>query len=71
VAFDRAARVADGFIFFGGGIDHAVDAWKRLRDRVGGLGRSVEDFGTDSAARRRHISARGAAITIDGGYTAP
>jgi probable F420-dependent oxidoreductase len=50
VAFDRAARLADGFIFFGGGIDAAVDAWKRLRDRVGGLGRSVEDFGADYVA---------------------
>ena len=46
VAFERAARLADGFIF-GGGIDHVVDAWKRLRDRVGALGRSVEDFGGD------------------------
>src|SRR4249920_1770091 len=27
-AFDRAARLADGFIFFGGGIDHNVDAWE-------------------------------------------
>jgi probable F420-dependent oxidoreductase len=50
VAFDRAARLADGFIFFGGGVDHAVDAWKRLRDRVGGLGRSVEDFGAEYVA---------------------
>jgi probable F420-dependent oxidoreductase len=50
VAFDRAARLADGFIFFGGGIDHAVDAWKRLRDRVDGLDRSVEDFGADYVA---------------------
>jgi probable F420-dependent oxidoreductase len=50
VAFDRAARLADGFIFFGGGIDHAVDAWQRLRDRVEGLGRSVEDFGADYVA---------------------
>jgi probable F420-dependent oxidoreductase len=50
VAFDRAARLADGFIFFGGGIDHVVDAWKRLRDRVDGLGRSVEDFGADYVA---------------------
>jgi probable F420-dependent oxidoreductase len=47
VAFDRAARLADGFIFFGPGSDHVVDDWKRLRDRVGGLGRSVEDFGAD------------------------
>jgi len=46
-AFDRAARLADGFIFFGGGIDHVVDVWARLRDRVGDLGRSVEDFGRD------------------------
>ena len=50
VAFDRAARLADGFIFFGGGIDHVVDAWKRLRDRVDSLGRSVEDFGADYVA---------------------
>jgi probable F420-dependent oxidoreductase len=55
VAFDRAARLADGFIFFGGGIDHAADAWKRLRDRVGGLGRSVEDFGADYVALSRGV----------------
>lgn len=53
VAFDRAARLADGFIFFGGGIDHSVDAWKRLRDRVRGLGRSVEEFGADYVALPR------------------
>ncbi len=29
-AFDRAARLADGFVFFGGGIDHVVKAWGRL-----------------------------------------
>jgi probable F420-dependent oxidoreductase len=50
-AFDRAARLADGFIFLGGG--HAVDAWGRLRDRVSGLGRSVEDFGADYLAHSR------------------
>jgi alkanesulfonate monooxygenase SsuD/methylene tetrahydromethanopterin reductase-like flavin-dependent oxidoreductase (luciferase family) len=52
-ALDRAARLADGFIFFGGGIDHAVDAWKRLRDRVGGRGRSVEDFGAEYVSLNR------------------
>jgi probable F420-dependent oxidoreductase len=46
VAFDRAARVADGFIF-GGRTDSVVDAWNRLRDRVADLGRSIEDFGAD------------------------
>jgi probable F420-dependent oxidoreductase len=46
-AFDRAARVADGFIFFGGGIERTVDAWEKLRERVRGLGRSVDDFGAD------------------------
>jgi probable F420-dependent oxidoreductase len=49
-AFDRAARLADGFIFFGGGIDHAIDAWNQLRDRVRDVGRSVEDFGGDYVA---------------------
>jgi probable F420-dependent oxidoreductase len=49
-AFDRAARLADGFIFFGGGIDHCVDAWESLRARVRDLGRSVEDFGGDYVA---------------------
>jgi probable F420-dependent oxidoreductase len=52
-AFDRAARLADGFIFLGGGIDQCVDAWKRLRDRVGRLGRSVDDFGADYVALPR------------------
>jgi probable F420-dependent oxidoreductase len=54
VAFDRAARLANGFIFIGGGTtDHVVAAWKRLRDRVGGLGRSVEDFGGEYVALPR------------------
>jgi probable F420-dependent oxidoreductase len=47
-AFDRAARLADGFIFFGG--DDAVADWTRLRDRVRSLGRSAEDFGGDYVA---------------------
>src|SRR5256714_2560993 len=55
VAFDRAARLADGFIFFDGGVDLAVDAWKRLRDRVSGLGRSVEDFGGDYMSLSRGV----------------
>jgi len=50
VTFERAARLADGFIFFGGGIDHRADDWKQLRDRVLGLGRSVDEFGTDYVA---------------------
>jgi probable F420-dependent oxidoreductase len=53
VAFARASRLADGFIFFGGGIDHVVEAWDRLRDRVAGLGRSVDDFGGDYVALPR------------------
>ena len=48
-AFERAARLADGFIFFGGGA-RAIDAWKRLRDRVSGLGRMAEYFGGDYVA---------------------
>jgi probable F420-dependent oxidoreductase len=47
IAFDRAARLGDGFIFFGGGIDHSVNALRRLRDRVDDLGKSGEAFGGD------------------------
>jgi probable F420-dependent oxidoreductase len=47
VAFDRAARLADGFIFFGGTSEEVVDAWKRLQARVEAAGRSVKDFGAD------------------------
>src|ERR1700733_3301947 len=46
-AFDRAARLADGFIFFGGDIDRAVGAWNALRDRLRGHDRSPDDFGAD------------------------
>ena len=46
-AFDRAARLADGFIFFGGGIDNTVQTWNKLRDRVREHGRSLDDFGAD------------------------
>jgi probable F420-dependent oxidoreductase len=50
-AFDRAARLADGFIFIGrGGVGAAVEAWRGLRDRVRDLGRSVEEFGADYVA---------------------
>jgi alkanesulfonate monooxygenase SsuD/methylene tetrahydromethanopterin reductase-like flavin-dependent oxidoreductase (luciferase family) len=49
-AFERASRLADGFIFFGGGVDHSVDAWRRLRARVASVGRSVEAFGADYVA---------------------
>lgn len=50
-AFDRAARLADGFIFFGGGIDHVIGAWDRMRDRLNRLDRSVEDFGGEYVVR--------------------
>ena len=44
-AFDRAARLGDGFIFFGGGTDHAVHAWDRVRDLVRAHGRPADRFG--------------------------
>ena len=47
-AFDRAARLADGFIFFGGG-NRAIDAWTRLRERVrSSAGRSMTSAATTS-----------------------
>src|SRR5580692_1328369 len=47
---DRAARLADGFIFFGS-IDKVVGTWEGLRARVRGLGRSVDDFGGECVVR--------------------
>src|SRR5580692_5701661 len=49
-AYDRAARLGDGFIFFGGGVQTSIDAWASLRRRVHDLGRTVEDFGGDYVA---------------------
>jgi len=50
-AYDRAARLADGFIFIGGDLNGTIEAWKRLRDRVRSLGRSVERFGAEYVTR--------------------
>jgi probable F420-dependent oxidoreductase len=44
-AFERAARLGDGFIFFGGGIDQAVNNWRKVQDLVRANGRAVETFG--------------------------
>jgi probable F420-dependent oxidoreductase len=50
-AFDRAARLADGFIFFGvGGVENAIEVWTKLRERVARSGRSVDEFGGDYVA---------------------
>jgi len=47
-AFDRAARLADGFIFVGGrGVEHVVAKWTSLRARVHDLGRTADEFGGD------------------------
>jgi probable F420-dependent oxidoreductase len=47
-AFERAARLADGFMFVGGrGVDQAVDNWTALRGRVRDLGRPADEFGAD------------------------
>jgi probable F420-dependent oxidoreductase len=49
-AFERAARLADGFIFFGGDVERTVGTWRRMQQRVAGFGRSVESFGGDYVA---------------------
>jgi probable F420-dependent oxidoreductase len=43
-AFERAARMGDGFIFTGD-TAKVIARWKQLRDRVAELGRPVTDFG--------------------------
>jgi probable F420-dependent oxidoreductase len=50
-AFDRAARLADGFIFASGAVGSALDRWHGLRERVLAHGRSIENFGADFLLR--------------------
>ncbi len=44
-AFQRAARLGDGFIFFGGGIENATTAWHTVKELVRAQGRSADGFG--------------------------
>jgi probable F420-dependent oxidoreductase len=50
-AYDRAARLADGFIFSGGDIERSINVLTRLRERVRSLGRPAEEFGAEHVAR--------------------
>jgi probable F420-dependent oxidoreductase len=45
-AWERAARLGDGFIF-GGRASGIIESWHRIRDRLAELGRPVEEFGGD------------------------
>ena len=49
-AHDRAARLADGFMFIGAGVEATIETWNALRDRVANAGRSADDFGGDYVA---------------------
>lgn len=44
-AYERAARLADGFIFADG--NSAADAWARVRHHLGALGKDESRFGTE------------------------
>lgn len=50
-AYDRAARLADGFIFSATDIDRAIPTWQNLRARVAAHGRPVDEFGGDFVVR--------------------
>ena len=43
-------RLADGFLFFGGGVDQPSTSWRQLRERVDDVGRPVGDFGGEYVA---------------------
>jgi probable F420-dependent oxidoreductase len=51
-AYERAARVGDGFIF-GGRTEHVFGAWDRIRERVVQHGRPVESFGGEYVVMSR------------------
>lgn len=62
-AYDRAARVADGFIHFGGGAHRAAAAAEDLRQRVAARGREPVGFGADYVApATRDVAAQVAEI---------
>lgn len=52
VAYERGARLADGFIF-GNTVEHAAETLKGILDRRRELGLSVDDFGANYMARPR------------------
>jgi alkanesulfonate monooxygenase SsuD/methylene tetrahydromethanopterin reductase-like flavin-dependent oxidoreductase (luciferase family) len=49
-AYERAARLADGFMFIGPGVERTIETWNALRDRVTNAGRSADEFGGDYVA---------------------
>jgi len=51
-AYQRAARIGDGFIF-GGRTENVIGAWDRIRDRVAEAGRPVEHFGGECVVMSR------------------
>lgn len=51
-AFERAARVGDGFVF-GGPIENTAPAWQRLRGMVADAGRDPEAFGAEAVILTR------------------
>jgi alkanesulfonate monooxygenase SsuD/methylene tetrahydromethanopterin reductase-like flavin-dependent oxidoreductase (luciferase family) len=65
VAYDRAARLADGFIFFRSGIEDKIDAWNKLRDRVVGHGRAVDDFGGEDVVLNQSGDIERLAVEVD------
>jgi probable F420-dependent oxidoreductase len=64
-AFDRAARLADGFIFAGGSVGRAVESWQRLRERVLAHGRSIDAFGADFVVRPQEGGVEAIPAVID------
>lgn len=48
IAYDRAARLADGFLFSGRSQDYAVKFKTRIEDQLDGLGRDRASFGFES-----------------------
>lgn len=49
-AHERAARLADGFMFIGAGVERTIETWNALRDRVANAGRPADEFGGDYVA---------------------
>jgi probable F420-dependent oxidoreductase len=50
-AYDRAARLADGFVYIGSDSGRTTATWRQMQERLKNLDRPVEEFGAEFVTR--------------------
>jgi probable F420-dependent oxidoreductase len=54
-AYDRAARLADGFVYMGH-VEETITSWKEMQARLTALGRPLSEFGAEFATRQGDVA---------------